>query len=130
VTQKESTQLVPPFVSSVTGELKTDYWQPQSFQEWTEMTRTSAFLTVWVEQQSHERALRKVIGVWVFVLITLQVVGVFALVVLDACHVFQLNQRIVEFLIPSVLAEVFGMGYVVIKYLFRANTKNPFEVTK
>jgi hypothetical protein len=126
----EENKTIPSFVTSVTGELGPEYWQPQTFQEWTEMTKTAALVNVWVQQQTHERSLRKTIGIWVFILITLQIVGVFAIVVLDAVKLLQLNERIVEFLIPSVLGEVFGMGFVVVKYLFRANTVTPFDINR
>ena len=97
-------------------------------QEWNEFTKTSALVRVWVEQQTHERSLRKTIGVWVFCLITLQILGVFALVVLDALKIFTVNQTLVEFLIPSVLSEVFGMGFVVVKYLFNAKSTSLTEL--
>lgn len=130
MTVESKNKTIPSFVTTVTGELGPEYWHPQTFQEWTEMTKTSALVSVWVEQQTQERSLRKTIGIWVFILITLQIVGVFAIVVLDALKLLQLNQSIVEFLIPSVLGEVFGMGFVVVKYLFKANTVTPFEITR
>ena len=130
MTEENKNKAVPAFVTYVTGELAPGYWRPQTFQEWTEMTKTSALVNVWVGQQTQERSLRKTIGIWVFILITLQIIGVFSLVVLDALQLLKLNQRIVEFLIPSVLGEVFGMGFVVVKYLFRANTVTPFYITR
>ena len=78
-----------------------------------------------MQQQAQERSLRKKIGIWVFILITLQVTGVFGLVFLDACKLLMLNTDIVKFLIPSVLSEVFGLGFVVVKYLFNPASLNP-----
>lgn len=130
MTEERNNIAVPAFVTSVTGELTPEYWRPQTFQEWTEMTKTSALVSVWVGQQTQERSLRKTIGIWVFILITVQIFGVFLIVVLDALNLLHLNQSIVEFLIPSVLGEVFGMGFVVVKYLFRANTLTPFDITR
>lgn len=121
---------LPDFIQSVTGELEPGYWQPQTIQEWTEVKKTIAYLNVWVQQQGQERILRKTIAIWVFILITLQVIAVFALVVLDAFKVLVLNPDIVKFLIPSVLGEVFGMGFVVVKYLFRPMSINPFVPEK
>lgn len=130
MTDNKNQAQLPAFVQSVTGELEQGYWNPQSIEEWTEVTKTVAFLKVWVQQQGQERTLRKAVGIWVFILITVQVVGVFALVVLDAVQVLKLNYDIVKFLIPSVLGEVFGMGFVVVKYLFRPSLINPFDPGK
>lgn len=113
----KSTNL-PSFVTSVIGEVDPEYWIPQSIEEWAEVQKTAAFLNAWVPQQAQERSLRKMIGIWVFILITLQVIGVFGLVVLDACKLLIINTDVVKFLIPSVLSEVFGLGFVVVKYLF------------
>jgi hypothetical protein len=130
MTDTKSVARLPDFIESIAGELEAGYWKPQTIQEWTEVKKTIAYLNVWVEQQGHERTLRKTIAIWVFTLITLQVIGVFALVVLDAVKVLVLNSEIVKFLIPSVLGEVFGMGFVVVKYLFRPTTINPFVAGK
>lgn len=130
MTDINNTKVIPSFVASVTGELGPEYWHPQTFQEWTEMTKTSALVSVWVEQQTLERKLRKTIGIWVFILITVQIIAVFVIVVLDSLKLLQLNQSIVQFLIPSVLGEVFGMGFVVVKYLFRASSTTPFDVNR
>jgi hypothetical protein len=116
---------LPSYVRSVVGELDPNYWKPQSMHEWAEMAQTAAYLKTWIQQQDQERSLRKVIAIWVFILISLQVAGVFTLVVLDACGVLKLNQAIVQILIPSVLGEVFGMGFVVVKYLFRPLNLSP-----
>ena len=124
--QDKSTQL-PSFVEKVTGEVEFGYWEPQSIEEWSEVQKTTAFLRAWIRQQDHERSLRKMIGIWVFILITLQIIGVFGLVVLDACKVFIMNIDIVKFLIPSVLGEVFGMGFVVVKYLFKLTNVSPHD---
>jgi hypothetical protein len=130
VSNEPNIQSVPSFVTKVAGELEPGYWRPQNLHEWNEFAKTSALVGVWVEQQTHERSLRKTIGIWVFWLITLQIIGVFALVVLDAFNIFTVNQLLVQFLIPSVLGEVFGMGFVVVKYLFSAKSTSLTELFK
>lgn len=127
---KETVSQLPAFVESVTGEVDDQYWKPQTIKEWSEVTKTKAFLGVWVAQQDQERRLRKALGIWIFVLITLQVLGVFVVIVLDAISIISLNLTITKIVIPSVLGEVFGMGFVVVKYLFRPSLINPFEVKK
>jgi len=109
--------------------LRPGSWQPGSLNEWTEVQETSTLLTAWTHQQGHERALRKMVAVWVFLLISLQILGVFGVVVADS-PTPKLNPELVKFLIPSVLTEVFGMGFVVVKYLFRPSELNPFDRRK
>lgn len=122
---EDQSKNLPSGVATVIGEVDPGYWNPQSIEEWAEVQKTAAFLNAWIPQQAQERSLRKMIGIWVFILITLQVIGVFGLVVLDACKLLMLNADIVKFLIPSVLSEVFGLGFVVVKYLFNPASLNP-----
>lgn len=128
-TEDKSARL-PAIVKSVTDEVQLGYWKPQSIEEWAEIQKTTAFLNAWVQQQDQERTLRKMIGIWVFILITLQVIGVFGLVVFDALKLIIMNVDIVKLLIPSVLAEVFGMGLIVMKYLFKPANINPLKFEK
>jgi hypothetical protein len=121
---------LPAEIKEVTGDLEIGYWRPQSIAEWAEVQKTSAYLSAWSQQQEQERSLRKMIGIWVFILISVQVVLVIALVGLDAREWLKLNASIVKVLIPSVFAEVFGMGFVVVKYLFRPSNVNPLEAKK
>jgi hypothetical protein len=128
--QPDDSSQLPAFLQSISGEVDSDYWKPQNVKEWSEVRKTSAFIAAWEQQQNMERALRKAIGIWVFILITLQVIAVFTLVTLDALKLLLLNEGIIKLLIPSVLAEVFGMGFIVIKYLFRPAAVNPLEFGK
>jgi hypothetical protein len=123
VANKEMASAVPPYIKSVQGELTPGCWQPQSLQEWTSVQETVITLNAWSAQQDEERGLRRMIAIWVFVLISLQIIGVFGVVLYDASN-SKLNPEIIKFLIPSVLAEVFGMGLVVVKYLFRPTDSN------
>jgi hypothetical protein len=124
-----ATTNLPVFLKEITGVLEPGSWKPQSLLEWKEVQESSTLLTAWAEQQGHERGLRRMICVWVFVLISLQIVGVFAIVIADAGSK-KIDPTLVKFLIPSVLTEVFGMGFVVVKYLFRPSDFNPFNRRK
>src|SRR5947208_16785766 len=90
---------VPAFISAVEGELAPGCWQPQTLQEWTSVQETVITLNAWSAQQDEERGLRRMIAVWVFVLISLQIIGVFGVVFYDAGS-SQLNPELVKFLIP------------------------------
>lgn len=118
MTKKNDTPTIPHFLQKVTSELKEDYFQPTNIDEWQLKKQITVFLATWEKQNDQERSLRKMIGVWVFILISFQVFGVFFLIFLDAIKCITLNQSLVQILIPSVLTEIFGLGYVVTKYLF------------
>jgi hypothetical protein len=93
-------------------------WQPRSFDEWQSRERLQTFLSAWSEQIRDERMLRRRFSGWIFTLISLQTLGVFALVVADGAGWMTLRLEVLQVLIPSVLAEVFGLGFLVAKYLF------------
>ncbi len=125
-----SSSQFPPYVKELKGDVEENYWQPQSLLEWTEIQKTLAFLDAWTKQQEQERGLRKMIGIWVFILISVQVLGVFTLVVLTTITHIRLNFDIIKILIPSVLTEIFGMGFLVVKYLFPLTSKEIFNLDK
>ncbi|HEX8431551.1 MAG TPA: hypothetical protein VF625_09695, partial [Longimicrobium sp.] len=63
-------------------------------------------------------SLRTFSAKWIFVLIVVQVVATFALVIAQGVGWLQIDKEILQILIPSVLGEVFGLGFLVTKYLF------------
>ncbi len=66
----------------------------------------------------HERSLRSLAAKVIFGLIGAQVLGVFAVLALQGLDVLHLDVGVLQVLIPSVLGDVFGLGFVVTKYLF------------
>ena len=93
-------------------------WQPQSFSEWEARERTKTFLAAWTDQMVHERSLRSLAAKVIFGLIGAQVLAVFAVLALQGLDVLRLEVGVLQVLIPSVLGDVFGLGFVVTKYLF------------
>lgn len=111
----------PALVTEVRGEISprgSDAWQPTSYREWEDRERAKTFLAAWSEQMSHERSLRSFSAKWIFALIVLQVVATFLLVLAQGLGWIEIDKQILQVLIPSVLAEVFGLGFLVVKYLF------------
>jgi hypothetical protein len=111
----------PALVTEVRSEISprgSDAWQPTSYREWEDRERAETFLTAWSEQMSHERSLRSFSAKWIFALIVLQVVATFLLVLAQGLGWIEIDKQILQVLIPSVLAEVFGLGFLVVKYLF------------
>jgi hypothetical protein len=66
----------------------------------------------------HERGLRTFTAKATFLLIVAQVVATFGLVAAQGLDWLQIDKGILQVLIPSVLTEVFGLGFLVTKYLF------------
>jgi hypothetical protein len=108
-------------VSVVEGELHPGdkgTWQPSSFEEWAARERTVTFLTAWAEQLSHERGLRAYWARRIFYLIVFQVLAAFGIVVAQGLAYIHVEVNLLKILIPTVLTEVFGLGFLVVKYLF------------
>jgi hypothetical protein len=93
-------------------------WQPTSYAEWESRERAKTFLVAWQEQMSHERSLRSFAAKAIFALIVVQVFATFGLVIAQGTGGLLIDKGILQVLIPSVLSEVFGLGFLVTKYLF------------
>jgi hypothetical protein len=56
----------------------------------------------------------------------MQIIFVFILLFLDCFGYIKIKEMIIKVLIPSAFGEIFGMGFLVVKYLFdRSNNKSP-----
>jgi hypothetical protein len=109
---------LPQSIKEVFNELEPNYWEPQTIDEWSTVVRTTAVLNAWKEQQDQERKLRKTYARWVFGLITFQIIMIFVLVFLDSISWIAIKETTIKILLPSALGEIFGMGFLVVKYLF------------
>jgi hypothetical protein len=67
---------------------------------------------------SHERELRSFSAKCIFGLVVVQVVASFGLIIAEGAGRLAIDPSVLKVLIPSVLTEVFGLGYLVVKYLF------------
>lgn len=102
-------------------------WIPSSYQEWEARERTKTFLEAWLVQVKEEQPLRKMCARAVFGLIALQVVGAFGIVVLQGLKYLAIDVAVLQILLPSVFAEVFGLGLVVTKYLFSQSLRHGLD---
>ena len=124
IDQVKREQVKPGFVDEVLGDTEPDYWRPKSLSEWVKLKKTSIEIETWKQQQNQERALRRVIGFWVFVIISFQILALFGLVLFEGLDYIDIDENVAKIFIPSAIAEVFGMGFLVVKYLFSRPTKN------
>ena len=118
----------PSFIKEVVGDLQPDYWEPTDFFEWAEAKKINAIIKAWDAQQNQERGLRRIIGTWLFIIISFQILAIFVLVFLDGVGYIKIAAEIAKILMPTAIAEIFGMGYLVVKYLFRHPEKNIFDL--
>ncbi len=100
-----------------------EVWRPNSFQEWIEFKRVSAVMEAWSEQARHERALRLSASRWIFSLIALQVLGVFFIIASIGFGFMALDVRVLQVLIGAVCADIFGLGFVVVRFLYKEPLK-------
>ncbi|MFI5396697.1 MAG: hypothetical protein ACHQ9S_14275 [Candidatus Binatia bacterium] len=111
----------PEIVGEVRDEIKPGdpaIWQPRSFEEWVGQQRANTILGAWSEQMTHERSMRSFCAKCIFGLIGFQVLAVFTIVILQGRTYLALDTVLIKILIPSVLTNVFGLGLIVVKYLF------------
>jgi hypothetical protein len=104
-----------------------EIWRPNSFQEWIELKRVDAVLDAWSEQARHERALRFSSSRWIFLLIALQVFGIFLFMGLIGLGVMIIDVTVLQVLIGAVCADVFGLGFAVTRFLYREPLKIDLE---
>ncbi len=102
-------------------------WRPGSYQEWEARERTRTFLAAWAQQMHHEQKLRTMGAKTIFWLIGLQVAGAFGVVTAQGLGWLALDLELLKVLLPSVLAEVFGLGFVVTKYLFSQGLRHGLD---
>ena len=92
--------------------------QPKDVYEQVYSSKAEAVIGEWKNQCNQDRSLREKYAIWVFVLVTAQIGFVFLVIILVGRGYLDIKESILNILIPSVLAEVFGMGLIVVKYLF------------
>lgn len=117
----------PDFIETIIDEVSSDYWQPESLSEWIEVQTTKSILHSWEYQQEQERNLRKLVAVWIFILISIQILYIINILTLDGFGVVALKENIIKILLPTAFAEIFGMGFIVVKYLFKHPEKSILE---
>lgn len=98
-------------------------WKPNNFREWIELKRVDAVVEAWSEQARQERSLRKSTSKWIFALIALQMVGVFSIVSSIGLGWMNISVSVLQVLIAGVCAEVFGLGLLITKFLYREPLK-------
>lgn len=124
----------PKSVVDVLGEVRPQdgsSWEPNNFAEWEARERLQAYLRVWSQQTDDERKMRSLYAKMIFSLICVEVAFAFLLIVLIGAEVLHFDVTLLKVLFPSVLAQVFGLGYLVTRYLFGKQLSLPIsEITQ
>jgi archaellum biogenesis protein FlaJ (TadC family) len=124
----------PKSVVDVLGEVRPQdgsSWEPNNFAEWEARERLQAYLRVWSQQTDDERKMRSLYAKMIFSLICVEVAFAFLLMVLIGAEVLHFDVTLLKVLFPSVLAQVFGLGYLVTRYLFGKQLTLPIsEITQ
>ncbi|MBY3413133.1 hypothetical protein V7796_12420 [Rhizobium laguerreae] len=106
-------------------------WEPNNFAEWEARERLQAFLRVWSQQSDDEREMRSLYAKMIFTLICAEVAFAFLLIFLVGAGILHFEVTLLKVLFPSVLAQVFGLGYLVTRYLFGKQLTPPInEITQ
>lgn len=115
---------IPKVITEVFSEVQEGYWSPQTFEEWKQVQVSNAIISAWMEQQNSERLLRRRVANWIFSLISCQLAVVFLMLFLIGFGVISITESMIKVLLTSVISEVFGMGFIVVKYLFNNSGHN------
>ena len=102
-------------------------WRPSSYEEWEAGQKARTFLGAWSLQMSQEMRLRSMGAKVIFWLIGRQVVCAFGLVIAQGLNWIAVDTSVLKILIPSVFTEVFGLGFVVTKYLFNQSLRHGLD---
>jgi len=120
----------PTSVVDVLGEVKPQdgaSWEPNNYAEWDARERLQAYLRVWSQQTDDERKMRSLYAKMIFSLICVEVAFAFTLIVLVGADLLHFDVTLLKVLFPSVLAQVFGLGYLVTRYLFGKQLSLPIS---
>ncbi len=109
---------LPKIITEIIDEVQPGYWKPQTFEQWRLIQLSNAIIPAWRDQQDSERVLRKRVANWIFSLITFQVLCIFIVIFLIGFGYISISETMVKVLMPFIVSEVFGMGLIVVKYLF------------
>jgi hypothetical protein len=93
-------------------------WEPNNFTEWERREKVRVFLAAWTVQMSEERTLRTLYAKLIFSLVSFEVVAAFALLVLIGLSILKLDSDVLKVLFTALLGQIFGLAYLVTKYLF------------
>lgn len=103
-----------------------DLWNPKSFEEWEGRERLRAFLPAWSAQSEHERGLRGKCTWMIFFLALVQTLGGFALLFGMGTGQLALSDSVISIIFTGLMAEIFGLFALVVRYLFNQPIKYAF----
>jgi hypothetical protein len=123
----------PPAVKAVGKELRPgdpSTWSPNSFTEWEASEKLRAYLQAWTQQMNEERSLRSLYAKLIFGLVAFEIVGGMALLTLIGAGVLQIDVNLLKVVFTAGLAQVFGLGLLVTRYLFGKPLQHSMDVQK
>jgi hypothetical protein len=98
-------------------------WSPRSFKEWAAQRRLMVFLQAWEAQADQERILRGRCAWMIFSLALFQSGAGAALLVAIGLGKLTLEANFLKILYSALLTEVFGLFFVLTRYLFSQPAK-------
>lgn len=99
---------------------------PKDIYEKIYYTQSEALIEEWRSQCNQDRSMRGRFATWVFILASGQIIFMITLIILIGFDILKYPGRIIEVAIPSMLTEIFGMAFLVVKFLF-TKTPPPFS---
>lgn len=128
MTQRRPPQIIEP--ASISEIAPGDLSGLGSFEEWATRERLRTFLPAWAAQAEHERTLRGRCAWMIFALALLQSVGAFALIIGIGRGWLLIDPGVLKILFSALLAEIFGLFVIVVRYLFSQPIKYTFDALR
>lgn len=105
-----------------------ELWTPQTYEEWEARERLLVTLNAWEAQANQERTLRGRCAWMIFSLAAFQTLAAAALLLALGRSWLSLDPDFLKILFSALLAEVFGLFFVVARYLFNQPLRYPDNI--
>jgi len=123
-------------ITGIDGDLETlDKMKPADFKNYINMQKQldesykiKVIIDAWKEQQEADRKLRDKYALWLIIFLGFQLIFISVLMVFIGLAKLEYDQWLIKIFISSVFAEIVGMVYVIVRYLFTPT--NNSEINK
>jgi hypothetical protein len=100
-----------------------EVWSPNNFDEWVKYKTVTAFLPLCIEQEKSDSLFRKLVTIFSFSLILIELVAIVCLLVAVGLKYLEIPFGLFSVVFPSLFIEVVGLAYVIVQYLFNSNSR-------
>src|SRR5665213_640812 len=105
-----------------------ELWNPQTFEEWAAQRRLIVFLDAWEAQANQERILRGRCAWMIFSLAGFQTIAGTVLLAAIGLGKLTIEVQFLKILFSALLTEVFGLFFLLTRYLFNQPSRQSMKL--